>query len=101
MNPDDPDNGVQSLIGYRFSLIPPFGITSVAMTMAEGERKGYKNQGWQVLGIDTHLDHAMGHIMAHMMGDRKENHLSHAACRILMALDTYERECNGFNADRD
>ena len=91
MSPHTDDHGgVETPISYRFSLLPLAGLIAAAETMGEGEAKGRDNQGWRSIPIDRILDHAMGHIIAYLAGDREEDHLAHAICRVMMARDLEE-----------
>jgi hypothetical protein len=67
-------------------LMPPRATLAVAGVLAEGAPK-YGEWNW--LGIPTadHLNHALVHVYAHLAGDAQDDHLGHAACRLLMALE--------------
>lgn len=73
---------------FRFDLVPPLALAEVAEILAEGAKK-YGEGNWRGLSIETNLNHALQHIYAHLSGDENERHLSHAACRLMFALDIY------------
>jgi hypothetical protein len=83
---------VRSHLPERFDLIPSLGIKAVAQTMSEGAIK-YGEYNWQKgMPIGDTLNHAIAHIYSFLSGDRSEEHLSHAAANLLMAIHTRESE---------
>jgi hypothetical protein len=54
------------------------------------ERRARTHQGedWRVLPTGLHLAHARRHLDLLAAGDRSEAHLAHAACRLLMEMET-------------
>ena len=69
----------------RFDLIPPEAMFKIAEILHEGAQK-YGEENWRGLNYRTNLNHALQHIYGHLAGDKTEDHLAHAACRILFAL---------------
>jgi len=71
---------------YRYDLISPIGLQSLAETYAEGVKKfGYCN--WENgMPVSDLLNHAIAHIYKYLAGDRSENHLGHAAWNIIGAI---------------
>jgi hypothetical protein len=60
--------------------------------MAEGAIK-YGEHNWQKgMPIGDTLNHALAHVYNFLSGDRSEEHLSHAAANLLMAIHTMESE---------
>lgn len=80
------NGGAQSHIPYRFDLFPAHATAEVAAVFAEGATK-YARNNWKLIPENEHLNHVLTHIFAYMEGDRQDNHLAHAACRMLMALE--------------
>lgn len=78
--------GRQSATPYRCDLLPPFAVLAVAEVLAEGAAK-YGERNWHKITVGEHLNHALGHVFAALAGDLSDDHLEHAACRILFALD--------------
>lgn len=84
--------GSQSQLAARFDLIPPVAITLVAEVIASGaNRNGVEN--WRKIPVEDHLNHALAHLFSavkfllkHKKPAAREE-LSHAACRVLFALD--------------
>ena len=79
-------------IPFAFHLVPIEGLAKVAAVMRSGERSG-RGDNWKDVPVAEHLNHAICHIYGYLCGDRTENHLANAGCRVLMAiaLDTQER----------
>jgi hypothetical protein len=44
---------------------------------------------WRKLSVAAHLRHAVAHFAMHLIGNRREPHLAHAATRVLMALQLF------------
>jgi hypothetical protein len=77
----------QSATLYRADLLPPLATLAVAKVLAEGAAK-YGDNNWRKIPTGDHLNHAMIHVLAFLAGDTQDDHLQHAACRLLMALET-------------
>ena len=100
--PDDPivtnaKGGKGSKIYGKMSEVPPLALLEVAKVMAEGEarypREADGTPNWHRVGCIENLDHGMEHV-ANFIAARNcyaeqvvPDELSHAACRILMALE--------------
>lgn len=53
----------------------------------QGGMKKYGRDNWRGLSQDEILNHVVIHLGAYFAGDKSDDHLAHAACRVLMALD--------------
>lgn len=91
----------QSHVPYRCDLLPARAALAVAGVLHEGAVK-YGVDNWRGLPVANHINHALMHLFAHLAGDASDDHLSHAACRALMALELAEwgircadQECPG------
>jgi len=71
---------------YRSDLLPPLAMLAVSRTLAEGEAK-YPDRLWREQGIGGNLNHALTHLLSYLAGDRAEDHLAHAATRLLFATE--------------
>lgn len=69
-----------------FALLPWEGVRQVAEQMTEGLRD-HDEGGWRKLPKRAHISRAIRHLALHLSGDTSEDHLRHAACRCLMALE--------------
>jgi hypothetical protein len=60
--------------------------------MGQGAER-YGENNWQKgFPVPDVLNHAMAHIVNYLSGDRSEDHLGHAACNLLMAIDLASRD---------
>ncbi len=89
VGPDAPtavnaSGGKQSATPYRMDLLDPGAMLEQGEILGKGAAK-YGEYNWKKLSIDELLNHAEVHILAWRAGDRTDNHLGHAACRLLMA----------------
>ncbi len=92
VGPDAPTvtaaNGTkQSHTPYRCDLLPAKASLHIAEILAYGAKK-YGDNNWRGLKADDHINHALTHLFAHQAGDTQDDHIGHAACRMLMALET-------------
>lgn len=79
--------GKQSAVPYRCDLLPPRALLDVAAVLKGGADR-YGDDNWRAIGRRDHLNHALTHVYAYLAGDRSDDHLSHAACRLLFAMET-------------
>ena len=80
--------GKQSQVAYRCDLLPATATLAVAGVLDHGEKK-YGADNWRKISTNEHLNHAMIHAFAFLAGDKQDDHLEHAACRFLMALEMH------------
>ena len=62
----------------------------LASTLAAG-RRTHRAGAWRLKAVQKHLQHARKHLDLLASGSAGEDHLAHAACRLLMALELRER----------
>ena len=62
----------------------------LARTLAAG-RSSHRAGVWRLKPVQKHLRHARRHLDLLASGAGGEDHLAHAACRLLMALELRER----------
>jgi hypothetical protein len=91
------NGGVQSSVQRAYHLVPPDALSQVARIMYNGSMK-YSDDNWKKIPCNDHLNHAVHHVFLHLAGNRMEDHLAHAATRMLMALDRYQNN-NHINQD--
>jgi hypothetical protein len=80
--------GKQSKVIYGMDCLPPKAILDVARTLEEGRQK-YGKDNWKQIEIDSHLNHALIHMFAYIAGDTSDDHLNHATCRLMFALELH------------
>jgi hypothetical protein len=74
--------------GVMITDLPALAILECAKVMYEGAKNHGPEENWRLLSANIHLNHAEAHIWQFLAGDKAENHLPHAAARLLMALET-------------
>ena len=85
----------QSHLPARFDLLPPLAHRAVAEVLYAGNEKygvlvdGVKTSdaNWRGIPIADHLNHAAAHLNNFYAGDTSEDHLAHAATRLMFALE--------------
>lgn len=82
--------GKQSKSLYRLDLVPPLALLKVGEELSKG-LEHYPPDNWKLISIEDHLNHALIHLYAWIAGDKSDDHLSHATCRLLFATDLEEK----------
>lgn len=57
----------------------------------------YEPNNWRLIPQESHINHALIHLVAHLMGDKQDDHLDHALCRLMMAYATEKSEGFDYN----
>lgn len=77
--------GKNSPVPYAFHLVPPESLFALANVFGTGAAK-YTRNNWHAIPADECINHAMGHLVGYLSGDRTDDHLGHALARIAMAV---------------
>lgn len=77
--------GKQSDPCCAFHLLDAHAMMALANVTYEGAKK-YARDNWRLISKEEHINHALTHLFAHLAGDRQDDHLEHALCRVMMAL---------------
>lgn len=72
-------------------------LTRIAKVLQVGADR-YEPNNWRLIPQESHINHALIHLVAHLMGDTQDDHLDHALCRLMMAYATEKSE--GFDYNR-
>lgn len=72
-------------------------ITAIARVLQYGASR-YKANNWRLIPQEEHINHALIHIIAHLMGDTQDEHIDHALCRLMMAYATEKSEGFQYNS---
>lgn len=76
--------------GFRYDLISPFFMRSVAKVLAEGAPK-YGEHNWRKgFKFSDVINHLMQHVEKYRAGDTSEDHLGHAACNLMFLMEFTE-----------
>lgn len=81
--------GKQSRLDFRFDLFDPKAMFNLAGILDYGAKK-YGVNNWKQIPRNDHLNHALVHIYAYLEGNRQDDHLGHAFCRLMFAIGTEE-----------
>lgn len=68
----------------------PRATLAVGARFAKGRAK-YEEYNWKKVTLREHLNHVLNHINGYLAGDRNDDHMAAAGCRMMMALEL-ERE---------
>lgn len=84
--------GKQHKVAHRCEALFPRAILEVARLRCEGfEKHGYEDDNYLRIEPKEHIGRALRHIFLWMVGDREDGktreHLVHACCRVMMALE--------------
>jgi hypothetical protein len=75
-------------LGKPFRLLPWRALKSIGEMMEHYLATGkHGKDDWRRMPEREHVDHADAHMAMYDAGDDSEDHLKHAACRLLMALE--------------
>ena len=80
--------GKQHFRPYRCQAIPPRAAMEIGKVRYIGfNEHGYADENYKLIPLSEHLGRALTHIFAYLAGDKTNDHLSHAACRLMFALE--------------
>lgn len=84
------DNNLLFAVG---KIEPDYYIAmmKISQVLKEGAEK-YEVNNWRLIPQEEHINHAMIHLLASLMGDTQDEHLNHALCRLMMAYSTFRTE---------
>ena len=82
------NGGKQHFRPFRCQAIPPKAAMEIGKVRWEGFNKhGYSDENYKLIEKEEHIGRALTHIFAYLAGDKSNDHLAHATCRMMMALE--------------
>lgn len=81
----------QSQSPYRMDLIDAKALLKIAQVHKQGGDK-YGDTNWHNIPVSDHINHALVHVYAHLAEDTSDEHLAHAATRMIFALALHLRK---------
>lgn len=87
-----PEGGRHSLVECALDVVPA-ALLRVGAALFHGERRRevrpqhVGEENWRRIRPRMHVRHALAHVLKWLAGDRSEDHLTNAACRLLMAME--------------
>ena len=86
------NGGKQHSVDHRCEALFFRSLLEIARLRKEGfEKHGYEDENYQKIPARVHVGRALRHLFLWMIGDKEDGsvdeHLVHAGCRVLMALE--------------
>lgn len=66
-------------------------IVEIAKVLQYGASR-YRANNWRLIPQEEHINHALIHYMAYLLGDEQDDHIEHCMCRLMMAYATEKSE---------
>ena len=75
----------------EFRYLSPTWLNEIARGLTAGAKR-HPDETWRTIPAKEHAWRAVRHLIKYLQGDKQDNHLIHAAMRVMMAFETDKAE---------